>query len=44
MTGNTAGSLAQITGSLGRTLALLSFDKDYKKVRNRYKWHNVNIK
>ncbi|BFZ09736.1 hypothetical protein BsWGS_12775 [Bradybaena similaris] len=28
--GGTAGSMAQITGGIGRTLAALSFDEDYK--------------
>lgn len=30
--GGTAGSVAQITGGIGRTLAALSFDEDYKIV------------
>lgn len=32
-TGGAAGSVALITGSLGRALAVMSFDSDYRKVR-----------
>ncbi len=32
ITGGLAGSASLITGSLGRSLSLLSFDDDYKKV------------
>ena len=32
--GSMAGSVSLITGSLGKTLAVLSFDSDYRKVRD----------
>ena len=34
--GSAAGSVALITGSLGKALAVLSFDKDYKKVQAQF--------
>ena len=40
VSGSLAGSVALITGSLGKALAVLSFDKDYRKVRDA----SLNIK
>ncbi|KAK2179372.1 hypothetical protein NP493_494g04080 [Ridgeia piscesae] len=34
--GSLAGSVALITGSLGKALAVMSFDKDYRKRRRQY--------
>ena len=34
VSGSLAGSVALITGSLGKALAVMSFDKDYRKVRD----------
>ena len=35
ITGGAAGSVAKITGSVGATLAAISFDQDYKRVNKK---------
>ena len=41
--GSLAGSASLITGSLGRTLAVLSFDKSYRKVGDCYVFSHYTL-